>query len=70
MRIAVDLNRCQGYAQCVPLAPKVLRLNGEEALQYDPNPDDLLRQQVLRAAASCPVQAIIVDRLDENGESA
>ena len=70
LRIAVDLNRCQGYAQCVPLAPKVLRLNGEEALQYDPNPDDLLRQQVLRAAASCPVQAIIVDRLDENGESA
>lgn len=69
MRIAVDLNRCQGYAQCVPLAPEVLRLNGEEALQYDPNPDDSLRQQVLRAAASCPVQAIIVDRLDENGES-
>lgn len=64
MRIAVDLNRCQGYAQCVPLAPNVLRLNGEEALRYDPNPEDSLRQQVLRAAASCPVQAIIVDRLD------
>ena len=25
-------------------------------------------QQVLRAAASCPVQAIIIDRLDEKGE--
>ncbi|MCW2722297.1 MAG: hypothetical protein JWR81_6119 [Pseudonocardia sp.] len=34
---------------------------------YDPNPDDSLRQQVLRAVASCPVQAIIVDRLDEIG---
>jgi ferredoxin len=68
MRIVVDLNRCQGYAQCVPLAPTVLKLNGEEALMYDPNPDDSLRQQVLRAAASCPVQAIIVDRLDETGE--
>jgi ferredoxin len=67
MRIAVDLNRCQGYAQCVPLAPEVLQLHGEEALMYDPSPDDSLRQQVLRAAASCPVQAIIVDRLDENG---
>lgn len=22
MRIVVDLNRCQGYAQCVPLAPE------------------------------------------------
>jgi ferredoxin len=67
MRIAVDLNRCQGYAQCVPLAPEVLHLSGEEALMYDPTPDDSLRQQVLRAAASCPVQAIIVDRLDEIG---
>jgi ferredoxin len=64
MRIVVDLNRCQGYAQCVPLAPDVLQLNGEEALMYDPNPDDTQRLRVLRAAASCPVQAIIVDQLD------
>ena len=64
MRIVVDLNRCLGYAQCVPLAPEVLRLNGEEALTYDPNPDDSQRLRVLQAAASCPVQAIIVDRLD------
>jgi ferredoxin len=70
MRIVVDLNRCQGYAQCVPLAPDVLKLSGEEALMYDPNPDDSLRLQVLRAAASCPVQAILVDRLDEKGEKA
>ena len=66
MRILIDLNRCLGYAQCVPLAPTVLKLSGEEALKYDPNPDDSLRQQVLRAAASCPVQAITVDELDES----
>ncbi|MEM6104876.1 ferredoxin [Mycobacterium sp. 050272] len=64
MRIVVDLNRCLGYAHCVPLAPEVLKLNGEEALSYDPNPDDDHRQRVLRAAAACPVQAIIVDKLD------
>jgi ferredoxin len=64
MRIVVDLNRCLGYAQCVPLAPGVLRLKGDEALQYDPNPDDKHRLRVLRAAASCPVQAILVDQLD------
>ena len=50
MRIVVDLNRCVGYAQCVPLAPDVLRLQGEEALAYDPNPDDSQRQRVARAA--------------------
>ena len=61
MRIVVDLNRCLGYAQCVPLAPDVLRLQGEEALAYDPNPDDSERRRVVRAAASCPVQAIIVE---------
>src|ERR1700732_2243210 len=65
MRIVVDLNRCQGYAQCVPLAPDVLQLNGDEALTYNPNPDDSQRLRVLRAAASCPVQAIIVDQLDD-----
>jgi ferredoxin len=66
MRIVIDLNRCLGYAQCIPLAPKVLKLNGEEAVEYDPNPDDSQRQQVLRAAASCPVQAIIVEQLDKS----
>jgi ferredoxin len=66
MRIVVDLNRCLGYAQCVPLAPDVLHLSGEEALMYDPNPDDAQHLRVLRAAASCPVQAISVDRLDES----
>ena len=66
MRIVFDLNRCLGYAQCVPLAPEVIKLIGEEAIAYDPNPDDAQRLRVLRAAASCPVQAILVDQLDES----
>jgi ferredoxin len=61
MRLVVDLNKCQGYAQCVPLAPDVFKLLGEEALVYHPNPDDSQRQRVLRAVASCPVQAIILE---------
>ncbi len=71
MRLVVDLNKCQGYAQCVPLAPEVLRMVGEEALAYDPNPDDSQRRRVLRAAASCPVQAIILEidpPADRDGE--
>lgn len=66
MRILVDLNKCLGYAQCVPLAPDVLKLSGEEALAYDPNPDDAQRLRVLRAVASCPVQAITMDELEES----
>ena len=61
MRLVVDLNKCQGYAQCIPLAPEVLQLLGEEAVSYDPNPDDSQRQQVLRAVAACPVQATILE---------
>jgi ferredoxin len=65
VRLIVDLNRCQGYAQCCFLAPNVFRLVGEEALLYDPNPDDAERVQVLRAAAACPVQAIYVEGRDQ-----
>ncbi len=64
MQIVVDLNRCQGYGQCVFLAPRVFELLGEEALMYDPGPDDSQRVAVLRAAAACPVQAIRVERTD------
>ena len=64
MRLVVDLNRCQGYVQCVFLAPEVFEVHGEEAIQYDPNPNDARRLRVLRAAAACPVQAISVEQLD------
>src|SRR2546421_62584 len=48
VRVVVDLNRCQGYAQCVFLAPEVFTLHGEEALLYDGAPDGAQRDQVLR----------------------
>ena len=65
MRIVVDLNRCQGYAQCVFLAPDAFELRGNEALHYDPNPDDAERLRIRRAVAACPVQAIAMERPDE-----
>ena len=60
IHLVVDLNRCQAYAQCCFMAPDVFRLHGEEALWYDPSPDPGQWEQVLRAAAVCPVQAITV----------
>ncbi|MBL1096406.1 ferredoxin [Streptomyces coffeae] len=64
MRIVVDLNRCQGYAQCAFLAPDVFTMHGEEALLYNPYADDTQRENVARAAAACPVQAILVEDLE------
>jgi ferredoxin len=62
MKMVVDLAVCQGYAQCAFLAPDAFRINGEEALLYDPEPDNRLEERILRAAAACPVQAIAVER--------
>jgi NADPH-dependent 2,4-dienoyl-CoA reductase/sulfur reductase-like enzyme/ferredoxin len=64
MRLVVDLTRCQGYAQCAFLAPDAFTMHGDEALMYDPNPDDAQRRRVLRAAAACPVQAIQLEHMD------
>jgi ferredoxin len=61
IRLVVDLNRCEAYAQCCFLAPNVFELHGEEALWYDPEPSSTQLDRVLRAAAACPVQAIVVE---------
>jgi len=58
VRIMVDLVRCQSYGQCIYAAPSVFRFNGEQSLEFDYAPDDALRDQVERAVAACPVQAI------------
>ena len=67
IHVVVDLNRCQAYAQCCFMAPGVFKLHGEEALWYDPAPDETQREHVLRAAAACPVQAIQVEWPEATG---
>ncbi|MGW6754996.1 ferredoxin [Streptomyces sp. NPDC055817] len=60
MQTVVDLTRCQGYAQCVFLAPDVFELHGEEGLLYATAvPDDQV-ERVRQASAACPVQAILL----------
>lgn len=68
MNVVVDLNRCQGYAQCAFLAPEVFTMHGEEALLYHPVVPDGQQERVLRAAAACPVQAILVGAEAGTGE--
>ncbi|MEU3466356.1 ferredoxin [Streptomyces sp. NPDC006687] len=64
MRLVVDLNRCQGYAQCAFLAPDVFAMHGEESLLYDPQPSDDQHDDVVRAAHACPVRAILLDAMN------
>ncbi|GHC44608.1 ferredoxin [Streptomyces cinnamoneus] len=70
MRLVVDLNRCQGFAQCAFLAPDVFVLHGGEALFFTSRFDEGLRDQVEQAAAACPVQAVLVDYSDEPAKGA
>jgi len=58
MKTVVDLNKCQGYAQCIYAAPAVFQLRGNEILAYDPAPSDEWRDEVKRAVHACPVRAI------------
>ncbi|MFP1624234.1 ferredoxin [Streptomyces sp. 5K101] len=68
VRLVVDLNHCQGYAQCAFLAPDVFTMHGEEGLLYTPDADETHREKLAQAAAACPVQAILVDALDAPAE--
>lgn len=58
MKVVVDLNRCQAYAQCLYAAPEHFALHGREALVYDPSPGEAARAAIERAVLACPVRAI------------
>ncbi|MGW6917613.1 ferredoxin [Kitasatospora sp. NPDC054939] len=65
MRVVVDFNRCQGYAQCAFLAPDVFTMHGDEALLYTPLAGADQQERLARAVAACPVRAILVDDVDD-----
>lgn len=64
LRVSVDLNLCQAYAQCCYAAPRSFRIDGREALFYDPAPSRADRLDIERARIACPVQAIRVEDPD------
>ncbi|MDV2982769.1 UNVERIFIED_CONTAM: ferredoxin [Methylobacteriaceae bacterium AG10] len=71
MKVVVDLNRCQAYAQCLYAAPGHFALHGREALVYDPSPDEGARAEIERAVHACPVRAITATSDDTTaGEAA
>ncbi len=44
-------------------------MHGDEALLYNPDADEAQREKLAQAAAACPVQAILVDAVDEPAEA-
>ncbi len=77
LSVIVDLSRCQVYGQCIFAAPAAFSQHGEDSLEFDPAPDEAIREHILRAAKACPVQAISVGWTDDtigrpntNGRSA
>jgi ferredoxin len=54
MRILVDFTKCRGYAQCGLLGPDVFKIQGDEALTYNPNPDSTQLTPIRRAAPVAP----------------
>ena len=66
LNVAVDLNKCQGYAQCCYAAPAHFAIEGHEALFYEPAPPAADRADIERARIACPVQAIRVEDVSGN----
>jgi len=63
MRIAIDLQLCQGHGVCVDEAPEVFRIVQEPG-RYDhaelivADPDESLRKKVETAVKYCPNRAL------------
>lgn len=64
MRVTVDPGLCQGYANCVAVAPDVFALDDETGLAVVlvEDPPAELHAAVEQAVRMCPTQAIRADR--------
>lgn len=66
MHITVDYTLCEGHGQCLLAAPDVFDLpdGADKVVVLDPDPPQSLFDDVVRAAAMCPAQAL---RIDQSG---
>lgn len=62
MKVAADLDLCQGHQMCQFEAPDVFGLDEVEdkVVVLDADPDESLREQVQRAVKYCPAMALAV----------
>ena len=62
MKIEIDLDKCQGYAQCVHEAPEIFELTESglaQTLAADVTSEN--EKYALAAADLCPMQAISIN---------
>jgi ferredoxin len=63
MKITIDRTKCEGYAKCVQVSPKVFKLDAKMIAEViDPKADT--DEKILFAAKLCPTKAI---SLEEEG---
>ena len=64
LRVRIDRTLCVGFGDCVTEAPEAFALDGEDVVVFVA-PEGVERERLLRACASCPVDALTV--WDEHG---
>jgi ferredoxin len=60
MKISVDRQLCDNHGQCALIAEEVFKINSSGVLEFDENPSDAFRSDIMDAIDICPVQAIIL----------
>lgn len=62
MRVAVDLDTCQGNALCMSVCPEVFDVDDQGVLHVlTTTPDAVWEDRARLAALECPTQAITVE---------
>jgi ferredoxin len=64
LRIRIDRTLCVGFGDCVTAASQAFVLDGQDIVTFAA-PESADRETLLRACASCPVDALTV--WDEHG---
>lgn len=63
MRVIVDEFRCDAHGVCAEQCPEVFELDDDDdtVTVLNPEPDESLRESVMRAADLCPKAAITIE---------
>jgi ferredoxin len=59
LRVQIDRTLCVGFGDCVKASPAAFALDEENIVVFAA-PDSVTRDDLLRACASCPVDALTV----------